>query len=244
MTDPFEISRKIRLFAETQLFKRYAESLALKIVTQLFTDTGRTWRQAARENSKGRIIYEALRNELKGPIGGSVAEQVQRNAQIIKTLPIEISSKVTDYIAAETFNGRRAYDIAKEIKSMFPESSKAKANLIARTEVSKTQFALTQARAENMGINWYVWKTSEDSRVRSSHKHMDDVLVKWSDPPSPEALIGKKSTLGHYHAGCSPNCRCYPEPLVSLDLIQWPHKVYYSGSIQTMTKSQFEAIAA
>jgi len=72
---------------------------------------------------------------------------------------------------------------------------------------------------------------------------MDEVLIKWSDAPSPEALIGVKSSLGKYHAGDCPNCRCYPEPVVNLDNIQWPAKVYSNGAITMMTRVQFERVA-
>lgn len=68
---------------------------------------------------------------------------------------------------------------------------------------------------------------------------MEGVLVNWNEPPSPEALAGEKS-VGNYHAGNIWNCRCYPEPLIEIDDISWPHKVYTNGKIQTMGKMQFE----
>jgi uncharacterized protein with gpF-like domain len=113
--------------------------------------------------------------------------------------------------------------------------------LIARTEVSKTSTALTRARSEDIGIRWYVWKTSEDARVRSSHKHMDNVLISWSSPPSPEKLDGLRS-VGHYHAGEIWNCRCYAEPVIEVEYLSWPHKVYCGGQIVKMSRKQFEGI--
>jgi hypothetical protein len=70
---------------------------------------------------------------------------------------------------------------------------------------------------------------------------MSDVLIAWSDPPSPEQLFGEKS-YGKYHAGNIFNCRCYPEPLVELHYVNWPHKVYHGGQIKTMTLAQFERL--
>lgn len=216
----------------------------MKMVTNLFADAGRTWREAARVNSKSRFIYEALRNELKGPIGGAVNFEVQRNAELIKSIPQNVAKEVTDYIAEESFKGRRAADIAKDLQKDIPGMFESKAKLIARTEVSKTSTSLTKARSESMGISWYIWRTCEDQRVRSSHSHMDGVLVNWNDAPSPERLIGVKSRLGHYHAGMCPNCRCYPEVVVSLNLVKWPCKIYRNGKIETITRSEFEKIAA
>ena len=137
--------------------------------------------------------------------------------------------------------GKRSSYIEHEIKKYTDQHLKASARLIARTEVCKTQAALTQARAEQLDIRWYVWRTEEDERVRDSHRNMNDVLVAWSNPPSPEALIGEKS-VGSYHAGCIWNCRCYAEPLVELEDIDWPHNVYYNSVIQRMTLEKFKEI--
>ena len=242
LDDPIEIIKVIKTFTQSKDFDFYARATATKIVTHLFTDAGRTWRQAARKNSQGRMVYAALQKELQGPLGGAIRHQIERNAAIIKSLPFDVAKQVNEHILTQSMQGTRASDIAEQIKSYFPEATKAKANLIARTETSKTSTALTQARSQLIGIDWYVWRTSEDSRVRDSHKLMDIVLVKWSDPPSPEQLDGEKHTFGHYHAGNIFNCRCYPEPAIDLDLVSWPAKVYRNGSIQRMTRKQFEAI--
>ena len=212
------------------------------MVTHLFTDAGRTWRQAAKRNSKGLRIFEALLKEMQSPIGAAFRFQVERNAAIIRSLPLDVAKQVNHHIMTEVVKGTRASEIAQQIKQYFPEASKAKANLIARTEVSKTSTALTQVRSEATGVNWYIWRTSEDSRVRGSHRIMDQVLVKWTNPPSPEKLDGQTRTYGNYHAGGIFNCRCYAEPVIDLNLVKWPAKVYYSGSIQRMTRKQFEKI--
>jgi hypothetical protein len=58
--------------------------------------------------------------------------------------------------------------------------------------------------------------------------------------PSPEALIGEKSTLGRCGPGMSPNCRCVPSVLLSADDVSWPRRVYSAGSLRTMTRAQFQ----
>lgn len=188
------------------------------------------------------MIYEALQKEMAGRLGGTVVHQINRNAELIKSLPVDIAGQVNGHVMREVLKGTRASSIAEQIKAYFPEASKAKAGLIARTETSKTSTALTRARSQSIGVNWYVWRTSEDSRVRDSHRIMDIVLIRWNDPPSPEALDGESRTYGHYHAGDIFNCRCYPEPVIDLDLIAWPAKVYFRGTVTRMTRKQFETI--
>ncbi|WP_281759279.1 phage head morphogenesis protein, partial [Alicyclobacillus hesperidum] len=186
----------------------------MKMVTHLFTDAGRTWRQAAKVNSQGRMIYEALQKELQDtPTGRAMAKQIEANAQYITSVPRDISQAMTKHIASRALAGMRPEAVAAELQKMYPHLSDVKANLIARTEAAKTATALTQARCEEMGVKWYVWRTSEDSRVRESHRYMDRVLVSWDDPPSPEQLAGESHIYGHYHAGCIFNCRCYAAPL-------------------------------
>ena len=243
LTDPFEISTVIRSWMKNMVFHHYAEKTAESLVGTLLKTSATTWRMAARENSNGRVIYDALRKELQGSVGGLVALEINRNAEIIKSLPLDIARQVTNYISDESIKGRRAGDIAGDILRKFSGMTRNKAALIARTEVSKTSTALTQARCENIGLDWYRWRTSEDSRVRDSHRLMDGVLVKWTNPPSPERLEGLKNPPAPYHPGNIYNCRCYPGPVVNLDNVKWPAKVFSSGIITMMTRSQFERVA-
>ena len=143
-------------------------------------------------------------------------------------------------IASMEQQGERPELIAEYLKRRIPQLTQHQAALIARTETGKAATALTRARSEDLGIDWYQWESSRDSRVRPSHRLMQGVLVKWDDAPSPETLYGIRSTLGHYNAGNAPNCRCDAYPIVSLDTISWPAKVYASGSIRRMTRGEFE----
>ncbi len=242
--DPYDLTKRLRALASAPFWVRYAEEAARQMVTMLFIDGARDWRDAARLSGRGREIYAALREELAGPVGGAVSFQVRRNAEMIGTLPLDIARRVTDYIQEETLKGRRSEDLEDELRAMFPKATRTKAQLIARTEVSKTQTALTRARAEEIGARWYLWETSRDARVRDSHRHMQGVLVNWDDPPSPERLIHMRKPPAPYHAGDIWNCRCYPAPLLRLESVDWPHKVYHQGRIRSMTRAEFERLAA
>lgn len=116
---------------------------------------------------------------------------INQNANYISSLPLDIAKYVDRRIAKGTLEGKRAVDIRDEILRYYPHISKTRAQLIARTETSKAQTALTRVRAQSIGLNWYVWRTSEDSRVRKSHSHMEGVLINFNYPPSPERLINK-----------------------------------------------------
>ena len=129
------------------------------------------------------------------------------------------------------------------LRTRFPQLLSSRVRLISRTETAKASSALTKARAEDLNLDWYVWQTSDDARVRTSHKKMNGVLVPWSSDPDPEALVGEKSTLGAYAVGNCPNCRCTPLVLLSADDVTWPRRVYWNGAIKQMNKQQFKQLA-
>ncbi|MBO6294045.1 MAG: head morphogenesis protein [Selenomonas sp.] len=255
LRDPRQIIAALKRYAQSKEFRQFAEAVAMKMVTGLFRDMGRTWRQAAAAHGMGRELYQALMQELRtGRKGERLDELITDTTYCIKTIPEDIGKEVAAYVEREALKGRRASDIEREIQLMFPQHTKARAELIARTQVSYTQTNLIKVRAEAIGLNWYVWRpvggNKGDGRTRTSHRQMSGVVVNWNDPPAPEDLFPRytksgrpyRNTLGHYHAGQCPNCRCYPEPIVDLDLTTWPARVYRNGRITTMTRRQFEQV--
>jgi SPP1 gp7 family putative phage head morphogenesis protein len=226
----------------TEEYQNLAYLIAKRFVTDANIIDAKTWREAARSNSKSRTIYEALQKTLNTNIGYTIDKKVLENANLIKTLPLSLSQELTKFTATKTYAGLRASEIAEVLEGKMFQYTHARANTIARTESSKAMTALTEARSRDVGVNWYIWKTANDgNRVRKSHQNMQGVLVRFDDPPSPEALVGEKN-VGHYNAGNIYNCRCFSRPLLSLDNIEWPCRVYYGGTIQKMSRKQFEKI--
>lgn len=235
-----EMINMLKVVSRQHSFETYCQEIALKMVTSVYQKTEGNWRKAAEQNTKGREIYEALKKEKQNVLMENVIQKlIEQNATLIKTLPLDIASDITKYIEKETTKGRRAEELVQEIKIKFPEKTKANAKCIARTEISKAQSALTKTRAEILNIQWYIWRTSQDERVRNAHKHMEGVFVSWKDPPSPEQLSKSKYQYGKYHAGEIFNCRCYAEPIVDIHFVKFPRKVYYNGRIVRMTKAEF-----
>lgn len=242
---PQEALQLLFLYSQSNDYREWCMKLATKITTQVHTIVNGTWREAAAKAGKGSRIYEDIMRDLKSPIGGygHFWSKLRENAELITKFPKDVSIHLNRYIAAEALKGRRSEDILRDLIKKFPDESKSRLKLIARTEVSKTQTALIQSRAMSLGADWYIWRTSDDERVRDSHRKMNGVICSWKDPPDPEKLIGAKS-YGKYHAGDIFNCRCYPEPIVNLDYVKFPAKVYINGTIRTMSRKQFEKLAA
>lgn len=239
---PEEVADIIRHFARAPTFQSACYAVARSMVTQLAVANQRTWRQAAAKGSKGRAIYNALQKEMSNSkIYHTI---IQNNAQYISSVPDDIAERLTDKISKGYQAGRRPNDLLKEVISEWPSLSRSRAKLIARTEVSKASTALTHERCELAGVQWYVWRNSEDERVRSSHRHINGVIIPWNEPPSPEELDPKheQRPYGHYHAGETFNCRCYPQALLDFNDVSWPHRVYYRGRLRSMTLAEFKRI--
>lgn len=240
--DQEKYRRKMLNFQNSKAFDNYIESIVRRMVTPISVANMRTWRLASKKSTKGLLIYKLLKDEVDVNGNYIFEDQIRENVSLIKTLPSDVADKVVRDIVDEAIKGKRARTIETIIREQTDKHSRASARLIARTEVSKTTTAITKARSEDLDLKWYVWRTALDGdRVRKSHRNMEGVLVAWSNPPSPEKLVGEKD-VGNYHAGNIWNCRCYPEPLLDIDDVKWPHKVYYQERIQSMTKTQFEQL--
>lgn len=221
-----------------------SELLAKRMIIQVNVKNQRTWREAASRSSKAQMLHRLLEAEMRGPTGARAQSLVRENAKLISSLSLDAAQTLTDEVVKAQQNGARPGTIAKMAGKRFPELLRSRTHLISRTETAKASTALTHARCERLNIEWYQWETSKDGdRVRPSHRNMHGVIVPWSQTPSPEALIGAKSGLGNYNAGECPNCRCLIIPILTLDDISFPARIYWNGRIQTMTKQAFKRIA-
>ncbi|MWK54674.1 phage head morphogenesis protein [Pseudomonas otitidis] len=190
----------------SQMLGRYSEALndwAVRTASRMLRDVNAqdlaTWRRHSEQMSL------ALRREiLTAPTGNAMRGLLAIQVDLIKSIPTEAAARVHQLTQEGLLESTRASEIAKEIMRS-GEVAESRAQLIARTEVSRTAATLTEARARAAGSLGYIWRTSGDSDVRSSHHRMNGQYVRWDSPPTLDKLTG--------HAGCLPNCRCYPEPV-------------------------------
>ena len=151
-------------------------------------------------------MSRGLRAEiLNAPTGAILGDLMSSQVELITSLPLQAAERVHDLVTTATYSGRRAEQIAQEILRT-GAVTESRARLIARTEVSRAQSNLTEARARYVGSDGYIWRTSKDGGVRDSHKEMEGKYVRWGSPPTLDGLVG--------HAGCLPNCRCWAEPVI------------------------------
>ncbi len=193
-----------------QLLQRYAEALtpwAERAAAEMLTEVNRrdeaAWMQQAADLSR------ALRQEIRtAPTGATIQALMAEQVTLIKSIPLDAAKRVHKLTIEGIEDSTRASEISKAIQES-GDVSKSRADLIARTEVARTASTLTEARALHVGSPGYFWRTSGDGDVRESHREMEGKFVAWDDPPTLDGMKG--------HAGQFPNCRCYPEPVLSDD---------------------------
>lgn len=192
------ISDSLRRYAD--LLTVWATETAKDMLVQVDRKDQAMWMAASKDLSKG------LQEEIKSaPTGQVMKELLGERVTLIKSIPLAAAERVHKLAIEATEGGIRASEVAEKIKQS-TQVSIGKANTIARTEVSSASSKLTEARATHIGSEGYIWRTSGDSDVRDSHEAMNGKFVRWDSPPTLDKMTG--------HAGCFPNCRCYPEPVL------------------------------
>ena len=114
------------------------------------------------------------------------------------------SSEMIDFISEITQQGLRQGRTASAIREDIVERygiSRRRAQFIARDQIATLSGELMRRRQKEAGIERFRWQTSEDQRVRDSHKELNQQIFEWDKPP---------------HVGIPGedyNCRCTGEPV-------------------------------
>jgi SPP1 gp7 family putative phage head morphogenesis protein len=124
-----------------------------------------------------------------------------QNAALITKATNEVIDGVYAYCRQALKDGVAPYDLAADIKDYWPSISDARARLIARDQVSKLNGELTMIEQLDVGVTDYIWRTSEDERVRETHIAKNGVRFQWTTPPPDTG-----------HPGWDFQCRCTAEP--------------------------------
>lgn len=196
--DPEKVTGLVEMMRRySEALGPWAESAAASMVSEVNERSLAVWK------ASGMQISESLRAEiLRAPTGEEMRRLMASQVHLIKSIPTEAAKRVHELTIKGLEDSSRAKEIAAEIMRS-GEVAKSRAMLIARTEVARASATLTQARAEYVGSEGYVWRTSKDGDVRPSHKKMNGSLIKWNSPPTLDGMTG--------HAGCLPNCRCWAD---------------------------------
>lgn len=198
LSDANKVISVLNTYAD--LIEPWANSVAEMTLADISRRDAKAWQEHS------RYMGQTLQKEIQhAPTGTIMRELMEEQVKLIKSLPLEAAQRVHEIATGATYTSARPEELAKQILAT-GHVTLNRARLIARTETSRAASNLTQARAQYIGSEGYIWRTSKDGDVRPSHKEMEGVYVRWSLPPTLDNLKG--------HAGCLPNCRCWAEPVI------------------------------
>lgn len=126
---------------------------------------------------------------------------VKENTALITKLEQEMITDIERNILQAARQGLSNKEIA-EIIAKRNGVYGSRADLIARDQMNKYNGRLMQNRQMQTGVERYVWRSSDDERVRPLHSEYDNKVFDWDNPPSDG------------HPGMAIQCRCYAEPVL------------------------------
>lgn len=119
------------------------------------------------------------------------------NIALIRSIPETLSGQLRGALTKGFAEGQSLKDLTKLVQER-TGVARSRSELIARDQIGKLNGQLTEMRQRNIGIDSYVWMTSQDERVRPTHRARNGKTYKWSDSPKPGEEI---------------RCRCIAEPV-------------------------------
>ncbi len=133
------------------------------------------------------------------------------NVRLVKSVAFDQLGELEGIILRGARQGLRHEVVAKQIEERFGVSRR-RAALIARDQIGKLNGEIAQLRQQQLGIKRYHWSTSQDERVRASHRRLEGTVQQWSKPP---VVDGEK-----IHPGQAVQCRCQAIPIIDDLLVE------------------------
>lgn len=125
-----------------------------------------------------------------------------QNSQLITSLVDHELQQVSEIVERGLQQGERIENISKDIAKTFGIDQR-RARTIARDQTSKLNASLTRLRQMEIGVEEYIWETSNDERVRATHRANAGKKFRWDTPPP---ITG--------HPQHDINCRCVASPVL------------------------------
>ncbi|MCP4967382.1 MAG: hypothetical protein GY926_19390 [bacterium] len=136
-------------------------------------------------------------------LGRTIELFAQTNARLITNMAEDHIRRVETITIEGLRSGKTAKQMGAEI-SKAAKIPKRRAALIARDQVASLNGTLSQNRMQAAGVEKFIWRTSQDERVRPEHAALEGHEFPTSTGAPGEGFPGQPI-----------NCRCTSEPVLS-----------------------------
>ena len=139
----------------------------------------------------------------------SLKNAVEQNVSLIGAIKDVQVEEMEKAVLSAVTGGANFDTVIEEVQEQ-SDRGKAYAEFVARDQVGKTFAAVNEERQKAVGFPGYMWATTDDNRVRSSHAKLDDTFHLWSQPPLVEGSGSQPAR--NLHPGEDYQCRCEAIP--------------------------------
>jgi uncharacterized protein with gpF-like domain len=210
-----------------------------KPIAVIEAEAERVHRESVRANRAALIRAGASRPRVAARLGVEVGELigvnmrltiaelaaqenwVAQNLQLVKTIPQRQVQAWAGWMSDAIADGKTYRTLEAEILSRtdgIGPNAEWIAERIGRDQVNKAQAQISQTFAQEVGSDWYIWRTAaDDGRVRESHEDVADRYWRFSDPAPNVGVDGAAGNPGEPIM-----CRCRAELWIPPDLLGDP----------------------
>lgn len=138
--------------------------------------------------------------------------------ELCKSAEIETKAEISRIVAIGKMQGWNKKQLETAVKERLPAKTKHRAELIARTELGKLNSSVNMETMKSVGVRYYKWLSTLDTRCRASHAVMNNVICSLDDPTvyfedNPEngakpIKHNRTASMVKLHPGFDFQCRC------------------------------------
>ena len=151
---------------------------------------------------------------------------VSENTSLIKSLPARLHPELEGIVRRGVMNGASVKTIKGQIKERYGVTDH-RAKLIAQDQTLKLNADLTRYRLQSVGVKKYIWRSSQDSRVRPEHAERNGKTYSWEEGAS------------GMHPGQEVRCRCHAEAIWDEKEIATPAPTHNSKPLRNTLPQGF-----
>lgn len=222
-TDINKAKKRLVEFASSKKYEEFCNKFSRELAKKNIKRKKNTWKKLFKIAKKEGIV--ALKENYTDYQKKVMKKAIKENFKMIKSIPEKLMKLLKEESVNKLVNEVALGKTNRGDFKKFLEEKKVKnAELIARTETAKLQTVIQKERATQLGSVCYIWKTSNDKRVRKSHREMKDVVVFWQNEETNKPHLDNM----YGNAGEFPNCRCDCDSIVlpEVQLTRNSYKVY------------------
>lgn len=143
-------------------------------------------------------------------------EWFSSQSRLVNSIVSQFTEKLQTIISNGVQFGSTYDDVAEEIEELY-DITDSRAKFIARNEISNFNAGVTRQRMEDCGIEVYEWSTSQDERVRDSHKEREGKYFYWNKKEDGEINGVHVYATPDCNPGEDFNCRCVAIAVIDLE---------------------------